>query len=76
MTDTAIPSDADLRLAEARRRRVTLLMIALVVLFVLVPFLFWRDTWFGRALTDEEMGQYLADGTKPRPTQQSLPPIG
>ena len=76
MIDTAIPSDADLRLAEARRRRATLLGIVVAVLFVLVPFLFWRDTWFGRTLTDEEMGQYLADGTKPRHIQHALVQLG
>ncbi|OFV99016.1 MAG: hypothetical protein A3H28_08000 [Acidobacteria bacterium RIFCSPLOWO2_02_FULL_61_28] len=76
MTDTAIPSNGDMPLAEARQRRVALLMITLVVLFVLVPFLFWRDTWFGRALTDEEMGQYLADGTKPRRIQHALVQMG
>ena len=76
MTDTAIPSNGDMPLAEARQRRVALLMITLVVLFVLVPFLFWRDTWFGRALTDEEMGQYLADQDKPRHIQHALVQMG
>jgi len=42
----------------------------------LFPFLFWRDTWFGRPLTDEEMGQYLADQDKPRHMQHALVQIG
>lgn len=48
----------------------------LVVAFVLVPFLFWRATWFGRRLTDEETGQYLADTKHPRKAQHALVQLG
>jgi biotin carboxyl carrier protein len=39
----------------------TLAVLALAFLFVLMPFLFWQSTWFGRPLTDAEIETYLAD---------------
>jgi len=47
-------------------------MLLLVLAFVLVPFLFWRSTWFGRPLSDKETGDYLADSEHPRKTQHAL----
>ena len=66
------PTSQDTHLAAARRRRTTLLVVAMAVLFVLVPFLFWRGIWFGRPLSEEELGQYLADPEKPRHIQHAL----
>lgn len=51
-------------------------MLALVLAFVLVPFLFWRSTWFGRPLSDDETGRYLADTEHPRKTQHALVQLG
>ena len=45
-------------------------------LIVLLPFLFWRSTWFGRSLSDSEVGEYLADNSKPRHIQHALVQIG
>src|SRR5438270_8251078 len=45
-------------------------------LIVLMPFLFWRSTWFGRPLTDTELTQYLHDTSKPRHIQHALVQIG
>jgi len=39
---------------------------------VLMPFLFWWNTWFGRHLSDRELNQYLHDDRKPRHIQQAL----
>ena len=39
---------------------------------VLVPFLFWKGTWFGRKLDDQEMAAYLAPNAKPRNIQHAL----
>jgi len=39
---------------------------------VLVTFLFWYQTWFGRPLSDQEMGQYLSDTSLPHKTQHAL----
>ncbi|MBI3933741.1 MAG: HEAT repeat domain-containing protein [Acidobacteria bacterium] len=58
--------------ADARRRRATLIMTVVAALTVLVPFLFWKQTWFGEPLSDEELGQYLADLERPRHIQQAL----
>jgi len=43
-----------------------------LVLMVLVPFLFWRGTWFGRPLSEKETGQYLGDTQRPRRIQHAL----
>lgn len=54
------------------RRWPTLLMIGFAFLFVLVPFLFWHGTWFGRRLTDDELARYLADFKRLRKPQHAL----
>jgi len=41
-------------------------------LIVLMPFLFWWNTWFGRHLSDQQMTEYLHDDKKPRHIQQAL----
>jgi biotin carboxyl carrier protein len=43
--------------------------------FVLMPFLFWRATWFGRPLSDGEIAKYLADREHPRKAQHALSQI-
>jgi biotin carboxyl carrier protein len=50
------------------------MLLAAVTLaaLVLVPYLFWRGTWFGRPLTDAQLEQYLNDDTKPRHIQHAL----
>jgi len=42
------------------------------ILVVLITFLFWYQTWFGRPLSDQEMGQSLADTSVPHKTQHAL----
>ncbi len=76
MTTPTTPSQEEMRLAEARRRRSALIMIGLAISFVLVPFLFWRGTWFGRPLTEEELGEYFADEQQPRHIQHALVQVG
>jgi hypothetical protein len=41
-------------------------------LIVLMPFLFWWNTWFGRHLSEQQLTEYLADEKKPRHIQQAL----
>ena len=41
-------------------------------LIVLMPFLFWWNTWFGRHLSDRQLTEYLHDDKKPRHIQQAL----
>jgi len=70
------PVSEEVRKVEAGRRRSALIMTALAAAFILVPFLFWRGTWFGRALTEDELGKYFADDAQPRHIQHALVQIG
>lgn len=45
-------------------------------LIVLMPFLFWWNTWFGRQLSDQQLGEYLQDEKHPRHIQHALVQIG
>jgi hypothetical protein len=45
-------------------------------LIVLMPFLFWWSTWFGRHLSDQQLNQYLHDDKKPRHIQHALVQLG
>jgi hypothetical protein len=56
------------------RSRVLFFVVAWAI--VLLPFLFWHSTWFGRALTDSELDQYIHDQQKPRHVQHALVQLG
>jgi hypothetical protein len=45
-------------------------------LIVLMPFLFWWNTWFGRQLPDRQLAEYLQDSKHPRHIQHALVQIG
>jgi hypothetical protein len=45
-------------------------------LIVLMPFLFWWYTWFGRELSDKQLSEYLQDEKHPRHIQHALVQIG
>jgi hypothetical protein len=45
-------------------------------LIVLMPFLFWWNTWFGRHLSDQQLTEYLHDDKKPRHIQHALIQLG
>jgi hypothetical protein len=45
-------------------------------LIVLMPFLFWWNTWFGRHLSDQQLTEYLQDDKKPRHIQHALVQLG
>ncbi len=47
-------------------------IVIVPVLMVLITFLFWYQTWFGRGLSDQEMAQDLADTSVPHKTQHAL----
>jgi biotin carboxyl carrier protein len=53
-----------------------LLFFATGWLIVLMPFLFWWNTWFGRQLSDKQLAEYLLDDKKPRHIQHALVQIG
>src|SRR5579864_8118419 len=76
-----IPSDTpeaappqDLSPAPRRRMsfRTRLLFFGVAWLIVLMPFLFWWSTWFGRQLSDAKLNEYLHDINKPRHIQHAL----
>jgi acetyl/propionyl-CoA carboxylase alpha subunit len=54
------------------KRRAPWPLILLATLFIIVPFLTWYGTWFGRGLSDEEVATYLADEKNPRHIQHAL----
>ncbi|HEY7545930.1 MAG TPA: hypothetical protein VID27_13645, partial [Blastocatellia bacterium] len=51
------------------RRKFPWGMIVVAALFVIIPFLSWYGTWFGRELSDEQVETYLNDNEKPRNIQ-------
>ena len=53
-----------------------LLFFATGWLIVLMPFLFWWNTWFGRHLSDQQIAEYLHDDKKPRHIQHALVQLG
>ena len=57
------------------RRRTPLSFIVLAILFIVVPFLTWYLTWFGRSLSDDSITSYLNDAQNVRHVQQALTQI-
>jgi hypothetical protein len=49
-----------------------LLVFGVAFLVVLVPFLFWKDTWFGTLLSEQKIEEYLKSSARPRDTQHAL----
>jgi hypothetical protein len=56
--------------------RTRLLFYLTAWLIVLLPFLFWWNTWFGRQLPDKQITDYLRDDKRPRHIQHALVQIG
>jgi HEAT repeat protein len=54
------------------KRRSNIWLIIVAALFIIVPFLTWYGTWFGRELSDEDIAKYLADEKSPRHIQHAL----
>jgi hypothetical protein len=47
-------------------------IVVVVALFVILPFLSWYGSWFGRPLSDAKLVEYLHDREKPRNAQHAL----
>ena len=47
-------------------------IVIVPILLVMITFLFWYQTWFGRRLSDQEMAHDLADTSVPHKTQHAL----
>ena len=68
------PSASNARPRMSTRNRLLFFLTAWLI--VLMPFLFWWSTWFGRALTDKEMSEYLNDNKHPRHIQHAIVQLG
>lgn len=79
-TEEIESSQVQAELAKRKKPRMStrnrILFYVVAWLIVLMPFLFWRATWFGRPLSDAEMREYLQDEQKPRHIQHALVQIG
>src|ERR1700756_5776524 len=54
------------------KRRWLFVILALTFLFVLMPFLFWQATWFGKPLNDTQLQKSFSDREHPREIQHAL----
>ncbi len=54
------------------KRRWLFVIVAMTFLFVLMPFLFWQATWFGKPLNDAQLQKSLVDREHPREIQHAL----
>jgi hypothetical protein len=72
--EPAQPSEAVLQSAPKRGMSGNQKILFFVTgwLIVLMPFLFWWNTWFGRQLSNQQLTTYLHDDKKPRHIQQAL----
>lgn len=50
-------------------------IIVIALLFVVMPFLFWRSTWFGLPMSDAQLEESFADTENPRKAQHALTQI-
>ena len=72
--DDSSPQPAPSRHHMSARNRWLFFLTAWLI--VLMPFLFWWSTWFGRRLTDKQIGEYLNDEKHPRHIQHALVQLG
>jgi hypothetical protein len=70
--NAALPAKPKRRMSTNQR----VLFLVTAWLILLMPFLFWWNTWFGRKLTDAQMTEYLQDEKKPRHIQHALVQLG
>jgi hypothetical protein len=47
-------------------------VLGLAFLFVLMPYLLWQETWFGRPLNDTQMAKAFTNYVRPREAQHAL----
>src|ERR1700740_875677 len=73
MTDNSAPP---VHAPHSMSRRTRVLFYFTAWLIVLMPFLFWWNTWFGRQLSSRQLTEYLQDQKHPRHIQHALVQIG
>lgn len=72
--ETALPPPPQPKRSTSRTQKI--LFFATGWLIVLMPFLFWWNTWFGRHLSEQRLSEYLHDDKKPRHVQHALVQLG
>jgi len=72
--ELASPNGRDPEMVVTSRRNApsNVWLIIVAALFIIVPFLTWYLTWFGRGLSDQELATYLSDQANPRHMQHAL----
>jgi hypothetical protein len=75
-SDASTPSSPQAKYRSRMSTRNRLLFFLTAWLIVLMPFLFWWNTWFGRQLSDKRLTEYLQDAKHPRHIQHALVQIG
>src|SRR5579863_8311675 len=79
LAGTSAARDSVAQPARVRHRMSTrnrLLFFTTAWLIVLMPFLFWWNTWFGRHLSDKQLSEFLNDEKHPRHIQHALVQLG
>ncbi|MFB3812814.1 MAG: HEAT repeat domain-containing protein [Terriglobales bacterium] len=71
---TGAASPANPRHGLSARNRMLFFLTAWLI--VLMPMLFWWNTWFGRTLSDKQLNKYLHDDAHPRHIQHALVQLG
>jgi hypothetical protein len=74
--ETPHVSDSAPKPKRGMSRTQKILFFATGWLIVLMPFLFWWSTWFGRDLSNQQLTEYLHDDKKPRHIQHALVQMG
>ena len=74
--ETVAGQEAIVKPKRGMSRTQKILFFATGWLIVLMPFLFWWNTWFGRHLSDQQLTEYLHDDQKPRHIQHALVQLG
>src|SRR5437763_6382060 len=76
MSNDSIPTNGQgsplIAAPQPRRRPSNIWLIIVAGLFIVVPFLTWYFTWFGRNLSEQDLVTYLADEKNPRHIQHAL----
>jgi hypothetical protein len=74
ISEVASPYAVTSRHRLSARNRFLFFLVAWLI--VLMPFLFWWSTWFGRQLSDQQISEYLNDTKHPRHIQHALVQLG
>jgi biotin carboxyl carrier protein len=72
----SVSSEQPIRAKHRMSTRNRILFFSTAWLIVLMPFLFWWSTWFGRHLSDKQLSEFLNDQKHPRHIQHALVQLG